>query len=411
MVKYFKYPFAEMGDKTEIKDDVQTDGTISYQAGWTFDYERKYGSDPQAKPVARDRTNQLNYDITSVLKQYQENGFFDYITPEMNGGSAFPYALAACVRFDISEQQDGSDIRIFSSRIADNTTTPLEAPDNWRELNKMSGTVIYGFSTIDSDTSLSIDQAGVVLIDASGGDITVTLPSVEDNVGYNLKRIDNSTNQVKVVTSGLDKIRYNLDVNSNGYSLFYLMGAGDFWEIAADGTGNWWPLNRKDNNPIGRTFFDTSIITPIGGYLLANGTELLRTDYPFLWDYAQKSGLLVDDSERGGFEGCWTKGDGAATFRIPDLRGEFLRALDNGRGIDITTEIIEEVETTNERQAGSWQVDEFKSHVHPNQQTINSIVAYPGSIAAGSVEGFTGETGGSETRPRNIAYPLYIKII
>lgn len=45
-------------------------------------------------------------------------------------------------------------------------------------------------------------------------------------------------------------------------------------------------------------------------------------------------------------------GDGATTFRLPDLRGEFVRGWDDGRGIDIG------------RTFGSWQDSENKSHTH-----------------------------------------------
>lgn len=61
--------------------------------------------------------------------------------------------------------------------------------------------------------------------------------------------------------------------------------------------------------------------TPPTGFLEANGSLLLRADYPALFD-------------RIGTR--WGAGDGSTSFRIPDLRGVFIRGWDNGRGIDPT---------------------------------------------------------------------------
>lgn len=133
MSKYFKYPFAESGDKVEIKDGMQPSGVVSYQQGWGYDYQRKLGEDTQAKPVPRQQSNQLNYDITSAIKQYQEHGFYDFITPEMNGGEPFNYSMGSVVRFDMSDAQDGSDIRNFTSRINNNTGNPKDHPDDWSD--------------------------------------------------------------------------------------------------------------------------------------------------------------------------------------------------------------------------------------------------------------------------------------
>lgn len=71
------------------------------------------------------------------------------------------------------------------------------------------------------------------------------------------------------------------------------------------------------------------------GCLKLNGVLLKRTDYPALWAYAQASGALVSETEwLNGRYGCFSIGDGATTFRIPEFRGEFPRFWDDGRGVD-----------------------------------------------------------------------------
>ena len=89
------------------------------------------------------------------------------------------------------------------------------------------------------------------------------------------------------------------------------------------------------------------------GYLKVNGALVNRADYPALWAYAQASGALVTEAQwSAGRWGCFSSGDGATTFRIPELRGESIRCWDDSRGIDGYREI------------GSWQDSQNRSHAH-----------------------------------------------
>lgn len=59
--------------------------------------------------------------------------------------------------------------------------------------------------------------------------------------------------------------------------------------------------------------------TPPAGFLKCNGAAISRTTYAALF---------------AAIGTTWGSGDGATTFNIPDLRGEFLRCWDDGRGVD-----------------------------------------------------------------------------
>lgn len=104
--------------------------------------------------------------------------------------------------------------------------------------------------------------------------------------------------------------------------------------------------------------------------------------------------------------GKFNKGDeGVGNFRLPEARGEFLRGWDHGRGVDPG------------RAIGALQSDLFGSHSHThaadNSKGISNVtigtVAGSGQYAVTNSGNVTGSTGGSETRPRNIAVMWCIK--
>jgi len=120
------------------------------------------------------------------------------------------------------------------------------------------------------------------------------------------------------------------------------------------------------------------------GYIKANGAAVSRTTYATLFGVIGTS---------------YGAGDGSTTFNLPDLRGEFVRGWDDGRGIDAG------------RVFGDLQLDEFKSHNH----SINALASGSGLQGVWGINGsvqtgyqLTAE-GGAETRPRNLAFLALIK--
>ncbi len=139
--------------------------------------------------------------------------------------------------------------------------------------------------------------------------------------------------------------------------------------------------------PAGSVFAFAAASAPTG-YLACNGSAVSRSTY---------AGLFAITSTAFGV------GDGSTTFNLPDLRGEFIRGFDGGRGVDTG------------RVFGSAQADELESHTHTVTHNNTHITSNGEGYVAGA-NSFNGTftvtssaTGGSETRPRNIAMLYCIK--
>ncbi|WP_434771138.1 phage tail-collar fiber domain-containing protein [Pseudomonas entomophila] len=202
------------------------------------------------------------------------------------------------------------------------------------------------FTHFTAHATLTASHEGVVVVDAAKGARTLTLPPANAALGvrdFLIRRLDNTGNRVKVQTAGSDRIKFHTHLRSEGYPFLVLMGAGDWWHLRSDGAGNWWPVGRFDGTPVGHISFAAGVSFAPGGYGVPNGGTLSRAEWPWVWDHAQASGMLVGEAARRGNEGSWATGNGTSTFRLPDARGEFIRLLDENRGVDAG------------RQAGSWQ--------------------------------------------------------
>ena len=140
-------------------------------------------------------------------------------------------------------------------------------------------------------------------------------------------------------------------------------------------------------------------------------------------DSSVKSAALYPDLNAY-LAGKYNKGDeGAGNFRLPDGRGEFLRGWDHGRGVDAG------------RGIGTFQAEAFAAHNHRYFDGTAATFDPAGNWQAGNINGAaasisvgaflspldngstmqmvnaqnTVNTGGTETRPRNLAVMWCIK--
>jgi phage-related tail fiber protein len=163
--------------------------------------------------------------------------------------------------------------------------------------------------------------------------------------------------------------------------------------------------------PIGGEIFWTGSTVP-AGFLEEDGGEYSRTEYAELWAHAQSSGMY---DATGADAAMFGPGDGATTFTVPDVRADFIRAWDHGRGVD------------SGRALGSWQDESVNalSRVQTGNVTSGSSGdetlpedgswtdwMYTSQNGANSDQGrIRFKKSGNPTYPRNAARMLIIRAL
>lgn len=95
----------------------------------------------------------------------------------------------------------------------------------------------------------------------------------------------------------------------------------EVYDVNLGGTYRFSTINNKwdcATTPAGTFDFFCNVTAPIG-YLVCDGSAVSRTTYPELYNAI------------GNLYGA---GNGTTTFNLPDFRGEFVRGVDDGRGVD-----------------------------------------------------------------------------
>ncbi|WP_162244196.1 tail fiber protein [Rhizobium sp. Root1240] len=147
------------------------------------------------------------------------------------------------------------------------------------------------------------------------------------------------------------------------------------------------------------------------GWLKANGAAVSRTTYAALF---------------AAIGTTFGAGNGSTTFNVPDLRGEFVRGLDDGRGVDASRALGSAQSSQNLSHSHTGTADSAGAHTHPidaydsnsaspgsgraevSSQTATSTIN-TGSAGAHAHNLTIAANGGTEARPRNVALLLCIK--
>jgi hypothetical protein len=187
-------------------------------------------------------------------------------------------------------------------------------------------------------------------------------------------------------------------------------GAGT---LVADGSVKWMVDDVRDGALPGDICNPSMIIRP--GRIKLMGQLVNRADYPRVWKFATDNNLTVTEASwASSMSGLFSVGDGVTTFRLPELRAEYIRGYDNNRGID------------SGRTLGSWQQDAIRNIIGSitNVQTQGNTTT---SGAFSFTQTGSGDSSGSspagtvaldaskvvptatENRTRNVAYYFTMK--
>ena len=254
---------------------------------------------------------------------------------------------------------------------SNNNTLNIYDGTNFINLGKVDTAEMGHATTASPSFTGTITSAGDIVMSGNG---SLQLPS-----GTTAQRPTPATGDIRFNTSLTQFEGYN----------------GSAWGEIANGV------------PAGSVFTFASTTVP-SGYLECNGAAVSRSTYASLF------------SAIGTTHGS---GDGSSTFNLPDLRGQFVRGFDNGRGVD------------SGRSFASSQTDQNKSHAHSvtdpghvHATTFDNKKYFPGggstSISYGGSGGYPADVftmssgttgislandGGTENRPKNIALMYVIK--
>jgi len=184
-------------------------------------------------------------------------------------------------------------------------------------------------------TATEAKNAIVRLTGALSGNVAVTIPAVglfavqNATTGNFLVTVQGSAGGAQIVAQGISTI-----VHIDGTNGAFVAGA------------------RPSTVGMIAQFIGTTVP---GGWLECDGSLISRTTYAALWTFAQASGNIQSEANwfANSMWGAFSTGDAATTFRIPDLRGAFMRSWAHSGATDVG------------RTAGQYQLGQVLNHTHP----------------------------------------------
>jgi microcystin-dependent protein len=293
------------------------------------------------------------------------------------GGAAVLSATSSGVTFPLGVTFSGNQTVTGNLTVNGNTTLGNAGADTLTVVatgtftgnQTFNGTATFTSTVTVPDASFSNAKLATVATATIKGRVTASTGVVEDLTGAQATTILSAV--VGDSGSGGTKGLVPAPAAGDTAAARFLSAAGTFAAAVPVGSVTMYAAN-----------------TAPTGWLECSGAAVSRTTY---------AGLFAAIGTVFG------SGDGSTTFNLPQMQGEFARGWDNGRGVDPA------------RAFGSAQADELEAHVHSVQPPAASGEAGSGLTTTGSggVESITpydtASTGGTETRPRNIALMFIIK--
>ncbi len=283
--------------------------------------------------------------------------------------------------------------------------------------NLTIGSIAYATQSIS--TSAIVDGTSrTVMVDSTSASHTATLPLSGAQKEILIAKTDSTTNQVVVAPPAGGTINgsaNSIRLKVKGESVTLQNVGGDAWWITND---------NRDKTPVGTIIAYASNNIP-AGYIACNGDQPAKALYPDL--------VAVLGTN-------WGVPVNTLNFRVPDLRGAFLRGKDGGRGYDDgrAARTADFAGAATGDNIGSYQHDDFRSHGHGvtdpgHSHSLNTMAVRGFATATGSGRAYNPDyadtwlnngtngtdhrytgisiqnNGGAETRPDNYNVNYCIK--
>ncbi|MBM3866124.1 MAG: tail fiber protein [Verrucomicrobia bacterium] len=215
--------------------------------------------------------------------------------------------------------------------------------------------VSYVSQEVTATAATPSDTARSIVINSPSSGTTITLPgAMATRREYLVIKRDAGTDPdiVKAPAGGT--------LNGVTDGVIRLKVQGESVLVQSISANDWWvTADTRDKTPVGTIVAFAGDDTP-PGYVWCNGASLSRTDARYIELFAKlstASGQTV--SPRWGYVD-------ATTFRVPDLRGVFLRGVDSGRGQDpdVNSRTAAYPNGSTGGVVGSYQDSDTKAHQH-----------------------------------------------
>ncbi|KAG0285028.1 hypothetical protein BGZ97_007960, partial [Linnemannia gamsii] len=206
--KFFIKPFAELGDRETVPNDIQITGDVSYEQGYGYDYQRDQATDPLAKPIERTKLNAILHDITGVLQQYQTIGTPVWATKADSDSHQVPYTQCARVLYRAKETDRWA---VYESLVDNNTAAPSDT-DKWRRIVSAIASEEQAIAGTDHNTIMTPLRVAQATFNK------------QPNLGYTPVQqgtgIGQASNAVKVGWSGQGRLKATVDDTDQGNFVF-----------------------------------------------------------------------------------------------------------------------------------------------------------------------------------------------
>ena len=284
--------------------------------------------------------------------------FEDDIKASLNGvvTTAYSLANATTVSFN-TPPANGTAIRIYRETTDQNQIAVYRAGSAIRaeDLNDNALQSLYLVQeaknlAIEADASAVATQAQTALNTANAATATANAASATANgiAATANTALTNSTNAVNTAnTANSTATTANTTANTANTTANSALSTAN----AATSTANTALSTAQALNPTGMVIWVAMSNAP-AGFIKANGAAVSRTTYSALF---------------AAIGTTFGSGDGSTTFNVPDLRGEFIRGWDDGRGVD------------SGRSFASVQAQSYQSHDHTGSTAGAGTHSHSGS--------------------------------